>query len=177
MLTRSEKEDQVTLLKSRIDRASSMLAIDYCGLTVDEITDLRAQLRAAAPEQTECRVAKNTLLKRATAGTSFDGLASCLKGPTAIAFAFDEPSAVAKVLVDFAKANDKLEIKGGVVDGETVDVSQIERLAELPTKHELRGMLAGTIQAPMRNLAGTLNALLGNLRNALEQRQGQLETS
>jgi large subunit ribosomal protein L10 len=82
---------------------------------------------------------------------------------------------VARVLVDYAKENEKLQVKGGVADGEIVDLAAVRVLAALPTKHELRGMLAGTVQAPLRNLAGTMYALLGHLRNALEQRQGQLE--
>ncbi len=97
-------------------------------------------------------------------------------GPTGVALSYDEPSALAKVLVDYAEENEKFEIKGGVVEGEVVDLDAIKRFAALPSKHELRGMLAGTLQAPMRNLAGTLHSLLGNLRNALEARQRQLDT-
>jgi large subunit ribosomal protein L10 len=80
------------------------------------------------------------------------------------------------VLVDFAKENEKFEIKGGVVEGEVVDLDTIRQLASLPGKQELRAMVAGTLQAPLRNLAGTLQALLGHLRGALEARQHQLET-
>lgn len=177
MLTRSQKQEQVDLLKDRVARANSMLALDYRGLSVDETNDLRARLREAAGgrERVEYRVAKNTLLRRATSGTPLEPLGAYLTGPTAVAIAFEEPSAVAKALVDFAKGNEKLEIKGGVVEGEVVDLDQIRALAALPSKFELQGMLAGTIQAPMRNLAGTLHALLGHVRNALEQRQEQLE--
>ena len=78
------------------------------------------------------------------------------------------------MLVDFAKENDKFEIKGGVVEGEVVDLETINRLAALPGKEQLRAMLAGTLQNPLRNLAGTLSGLLGQLRNALERRQEQL---
>ncbi len=174
MLTRAEKEEQVRQMADTIGRANTLLAIDYLGLSVQEASDLRRRFRQAEGE-IEYRVAKNTLLRRAVQGTQAEGLLEFLTGPTALAISFDEPSAVAKALVDYAKDHEVLSIKGGVVDGEVVDLTAIQRLAALPSKHELRGMLAGTIQAPMRNLAGTLHALLGNLRNALDARQRQLE--
>ncbi len=174
MLTRAEKEEQVRQMADTIGRANTLLAIDYLGLSVQEASDLRRRFRRAEGE-IEYRVAKNTLLRRAVQGTQAEGLLEFLTGPTALAIAFDEPSAVAKALVDYAKDHEVLSIKGGVVEGEVVDPAAIRRFAALPSKQELRGMLAGTIQAPMRNLAGTLHALLGNLRNALDARQRQLE--
>ncbi len=176
MLTRQQKEDAIIVLRDKLQQANTVLAIDYRGLTVAEANDLRARLRSAGDGQIEYRVAKNTLLRRATEGTGAEGLHAYLTGPTAVALASDEPSALAKVLVDFAKENDKFEIKGGVVEGEVVDLETINRLAALPGKEQLRAMLAGTLQSPLRNLAGTLSGLLGQLRNALERRQEQLET-
>ena len=117
------------------------------------------------------------LLTIATRGTPHEPIAMHLQGPTAIAIAFEEPSAMAKVLVAYAKENEKFRIKGGVVDGELVDPADVAVLAQLPSKLELRGMLAGTLQSPLRNLAGTLQSLLGHLRNALEQRQQKLEAN
>jgi large subunit ribosomal protein L10 len=114
-------------------------------------------------------------LRRAINGTRFEGLGRYLEGPTAVAFAFEDASSVARVLVDYAKDNEKLGLKGGVVEGEVLDAKGIEALSKLPSKLELRGMLAGTLQAPLRNVAGTLYALLGHVRNALEQRQQKLE--
>ncbi len=174
MLTRTQKEEQIQQMADTIGRANTLLAVDYLGLSVQEAGELRRRFRQAEGE-IEYRVAKNTLLRRAVQGTQAEGLLEFLTGPTALAISFDEPSAVAKALVDYAKDHEVLSIKGGVVDGEVVDLTAIQRLAALPSKHELRGMLAGTIQAPMRNLAGTLHALLGNLRNALDARQRQLE--
>jgi large subunit ribosomal protein L10 len=174
MLTRQQKEEQVGQMADTLGRANTLLAIDYRGLTVQDANALRRQFGAAEGE-IEYRVAKNTLVRRAVEGTSAQGLVEFLTGPTALAISFDEPSAVAKALVDYAKDHEVLEIKGGVVEGEVVDLEAIRRLAALPSKLELRGMLAGTLQAPMRNLAGTLNSLLGNLRNALEARQAQLD--
>ena len=175
MLTRAQKEEQLAFLKERVERANSMLAVDYRGLTVAQLTELRRKLREVGEGQIDYRVTKNTLLRRAIAGTGFEGLGRFLEGPTAVAFAFEDASSAARVLVDYAKDNEKLGIKGGVVEGDVVDLAGIQSLAKLPGKFELRGMLAGTLQAPLRNVAGTLYALLGHVRNALEQRQQKLE--
>ena len=176
MLTRKQKEDAVVVLRAKLQKANAVLAVDYRGLTVAQANDLRTRIRGAGDGQIEYRVAKNTLLRRAAEGTGVEGLHAYLTGPTAVALAPDEPSALAKVLVDFAKENEKFEIKGGVVEGDLVDLETITRLAALPSKEELRAMLAGTLQSPLRSLAGTLSGLLGQLRNALERRQEQLET-
>ena len=175
MLTRQQKEAQVADLKDVLGRANALLLVDYRGLSVPDANDLRARLRQVGEGAVQYRVAKNNLVKRAIEGTPAASLDDLLVGPTALATAEVSSKAIARALVDYAKENELLEIKGGVVDGELVDVAAIRALAALPTKDELRGMLAGTIQAPLRNLAGTLHALLGNVRNALEQRQTQLE--
>jgi len=174
MLSRQQKEEQVSTLRAKLSGANTLVAIDYRGLTVGDANDLRGRLRRAE-SGIDYRVAKNTIIRRAVEGTQAAGLVEHLTGPTALAIGYDEPSVMAKALFDYAKENENFEIKGGVVEGEVVGAAVLERLAKLPTKQELRGMLAGTIQAPLRNLAGTLNALLGHLRNALEQRQRQLE--
>ena len=177
MLTRRQKEEQVEVLRGKLAKASSLVALDYRGMTVSEANSLRSKLRAAGGKNIEYRVAKNTLLKIATQGTPLAPIEKHLEGPTAVAIAYDEPSAMAKVLIAFAKENEKLKIKGGVVDGEAADVAALSVIATLPGKQELRGMLAGTLQSPLRNLAGTLQSLLGHLRNALEQRQQKLEAN
>ena len=177
MLTRQQKNEQIEALRNKVAGANSLIAVDYRGMTVDNANTLRAKLRAAGGKQIEYRVTKNTLLTIATRGTPHEPIAMHLQGPTAIAIAFEEPSAMAKVLVAYAKENEKFRIKGGVVDGELVDPAGVAVLAQLPSKLELRGMLAGTLQSPLRNLAGTLQSLLGHLRNALEQRQQKLEAN
>lgn len=177
MLTRRQKTEQIDALRAKVANANSLVAVDYRGMTVDDANSLRAKLRAVGGKQIEYRVTKNTLLTIATRGTPHELIAKHLEGPTAIAIAFDEPSAMAKVLVAFAKENTKFRIKGGIVEGELVDPAGVAVLAQLPTKLELRGMLAGTLQSPLRNLAGTLHSLLGHLRNALEQRQQKLEAN
>ena len=175
MLNREQKSNQVENLKAAAENANALLVVDYRGLTVPDANAIRAKLREADGEYSY-QVAKNTLAKRAFEGTQFAVGEELLSGPTAIAFCYDEVSVLAKALVDYSKDNEKFEIKGGVVDGEIVDIKTIQALAAVPTKHELRGMLAGTLQAPLRNLAGTMYSLLGHLRNALEQRQTQLDS-
>ena len=175
MRTRAQKEAEVAMLREKVSRANTILLADYRGLTVSESNDLRSRLRKAAEGQIEYRVARNTLLRLAVRGTDLEPLEVYFEGPTAIAIAYGEPVALTKTLVDYAKQNEKFELKGGVIDGELVDVDAIRRLAALPSKDELRSMLMATMRAPMQNLAGGLYSLLGNVRNALEQRQKQLE--
>lgn len=177
MLTRQQKQEQVEALRAKVAKANSLVAVDFRGMTVDDANTLRSRLRQAGGKQIEYRVTKNTLLKIATRGTAHESIGKHLEGPTAVAIAFEEPSAMAKVLIAYAKENEKFKIKGGVVDGEAVDPAAIGVIAQLPTKQELRGMLAGTLQSPLRNLAGTMQSLLGHLRNALEQRQQKLEAN
>ena len=177
MLTRQQKQEEVEALRSKLANVSTLVAVDFRGMSVDDANALRGKLRQAGGKQIEYRVAKNTLLRIATQGTPLERIDRHLSGPTAVAIAYEEPAAMAKVLVAFAKEHDKFKIKGGIVDGEPADLATISALATLPGKRELRGMLAGTLQSPLRNLAGALQSLLGNLRNALEQRQQKLEAS
>jgi large subunit ribosomal protein L10 len=176
MRTRVEKEAEVTELRERAARANALILADYRGLTVSDANDLRGRLRAIGEGNIEYRVTKNTLLRIALSGTDLQAIEPLLAGPTAVALAFDEPSVLAKALVDYAKENEKFEIKGGFIDGEVVDLAEVRALAALPGKDELRSQLMSAIQAPMQNLTSTLYALLGNMRNALEQRQNQLES-
>jgi large subunit ribosomal protein L10 len=171
-----DKEAEVTALRERVSRANALILADYRGLTVSDANDLRGRLRALGEGNIEYRVAKNTLLRIALSGTDLQGIEPLLAGPTAVALAFEEPSVLAKALVDYAKENEKFEIKGGFIDGEVVDLAEVRALAALPGKDELRAQLMAAILAPMQNLASTLYALLGNVRNALEQRQNQLES-
>ncbi len=177
MRSRAYKEGEVEELRERAERALGILIADYRGLTVSESAELRARLRKEGGKHVEYRVAKNTLVRRAVEGTPASVLEPYLTGPTALAFAFEEPAAVARLLVGYAKQNEKFQIKGGIIDGEVVDLAAIRALAALPGKDELRAMLMAALLAPMTNLAGSLRALLGNLRGALEQRQKQLESA
>ena len=174
MLTRQQKEAEVASLKKVVEGVNALLLVNYRGLTVADANELRGRLSQVGEGSLRYRVAKNNLVRRAIEGTDVAGVETYLSGPTALAISYDEPAALAKTLVDYAKDHEALEIKGGWVEGELVDLVAIKQLASLPSREELRGMLAGTLQAPLRNLAGTLQALLGHVRNALEQRAVQL---
>ena len=153
-MKRSEKEQLVVELREKISTASALYYTDFTGLNVKRMTDLRRKLRAAGVEYV---VIKNTLALRAV---SESGLVSAkLKGPTGIVVGKDALTA-AKVLTDFAKANDqKPEVKGGVYEGKEVDAQMIAKLAAIPPRDVLLSMLAGALQAPMGAMLGALEAL------------------
>jgi large subunit ribosomal protein L10 len=153
-MKRSAKEQLVVELREKISTASALYYTDFTGLNVKRMTDLRRKLRAAGVEYV---VIKNTLALRAV---SESGLVSTkLKGPTGIVVGKDALMA-AKVLTDFAKANDqKPEVKGGVYEGKEVDAKMIAKLAAIPSRDVLLSMLAGALQAPMGAMLGALEAL------------------
>lgn len=153
-MKRSEKEQLVVELREKITGAAALYYTDFTGLNVKRMTDLRRKLRAAGVEYV---VIKNTLALRAV---SESGLVSTkLKGPTGIVVGKDALMA-AKVLTDFAKANDQRpEVKGGVYEGKEVDAKMISKLAAIPPRDVLLSMLAGALQAPMGAMLGALEAL------------------
>ncbi len=153
-MKRSEKEQLVVELREKISGAAALYYTDFTGLSVKRMTDLRRKLRAAGVEYV---VIKNTLALRAV---SESGLVSTkLKGPTGIVVGKDALMA-AKVLTDFAKANDqKPEVKGGVYEGKEVDAKMVAKLAAIPPRDVLLSMLAGALQAPLGAMLGALEAL------------------
>ena len=153
-MKRSEKEQLVVELREKISGAAALYYTDFTGLNVKRMTDLRRKLRAAGVEYV---VIKNTLALRAV---SESGLVSTkLKGPTGIVVGKDALLA-AKVLTDFAKANDqKPEVKGGVYEGKEVDAAMVAKLAAIPPRDVLLSMLAGALQAPLGAMLGALEAL------------------
>lgn len=153
---REEKSQLVADVTSKLKESSCTIVADYRGLTVKQVTELRRQLREAG---VEFQVLKNTLVRRATAEAELTELDSALTGPTAIAFSKDDVVAPAKILSDFAKKNDKLSVKAGVVEGKVVDVNQIKALADLPSREGLLSMLLSVLQAPMRNFALAVKAV------------------
>lgn len=129
------------------------------GLDVAAVTDLRRRMRAAGATY---KVGKNRLVTLAAKGTPFEGITPLLTGPTALAWAQD-PVSVAKVAVEFAKTNDKLEILGGNLDGQMLDLNQVKALAELPSLDVLRAQLVGLISTPATRIAGVVQAPAGQL--------------
>jgi large subunit ribosomal protein L10 len=151
-----EKQEAVAVIAAKIAASSSTVVADYRGLNVAQVTELRKQLREAG---IEFQVLKNSLVRRATEGTDFVELNKILTGPTAIAFGNEDAVAPAKILNDFAKKNEALKLKGGVVEGKVVSQEEIKALAELPSREGLLSMLLSVLQAPVRNFALAVKAV------------------
>lgn len=162
-MDRTEKRAFVEFLANVFGSTSIVIVTQNMGLTVEQATQLRRDIRAVGATY---KVAKNRLVSRALEGTQFDGIKPLLKGPTALSWA-DEPVAVAKVLVEFAKKNDKLVVLGGALGNQTLDVNGIKALAELPSLDELRAQLVGMINTPATRIAGITQAPAGQLARVL----------
>lgn len=145
-----QKEVLVSEIATKLRDSKATVVVDYRGLNVAQVTELRKQLREA---NVEFKVYKNSMTRRATAEVELTELDSVLVGPTAIAFSNDDVIAPAKILNDFAKKNDKLEIKAGIIEGQYATLEEVKALAELPSREGLLSMLLSVLQAPMRNFA------------------------
>ncbi|MDQ0485043.1 50S ribosomal protein L10 [Guptibacillus hwajinpoensis] len=145
-----QKKQLVTEIADKLRDSQSTIFVDYRGLDVSEVTELRKQLRDA---NVEFRVYKNTMTRRAAEELELTDLNEHLVGPTAIAFSNEDVVAPAKILNNFAKSHEALEIKTGVIEGGVVSVEKIKELADLPNREGLLSMLLSVLQAPMRNMA------------------------
>ena len=134
-------------------KAQSVVAAEYRGLTVAQMTELRAKARA---QGVYVRVVKNTLARRALAGTSFEPIGPSLKGPLVLAFSRDDPGAAARVVKDFARANDKLVATLVSLGGQVLPGKDLEKVASLPTREQALAMLLGVLKAPIEKLVRTL---------------------
>lgn len=172
MVIREKKRKAVEEIKGKITASNAVILTDYRGLNVAEITDLRRKLRE---ENVEYKVVKNTLTKIAVSEAGVEGLDTYLEGPTAIAFSKEDPVAPAKILSNFAKNNDKLKIKGGLLTGKFIDLNEIKVLADLPPREVLLGKVVGSLQAPVYGMVYAMQGLLQKTVYALkaicEQRQ------
>ena len=162
-MDRTQKAEVVDTLNGLFGDAGSVVVAHYSGMTVAQMGDLRARMRAAGAS---FKVAKNRLVVRALQGTAAEGIAHLFKGPTGIAISKD-PIAASKVAVAYAKENDKLVILGGVVGSTALDANGVKALAELPSLDELRGKIVGLLQAPATKLAGLLAAPAGQLARVI----------
>ena len=150
----AQKEKEVNELAEKIKSAKIVLLADYRGITVDSVTGLRADLRKA---NTEYRVIKNNITRRALEKCEFTGLDEILEGPTAVVMNNEDYLETAKTIYEFTKANDFYKIKGGIIDGKVVSAEEIITLAKLPSKETLIGMLAGALLGNISKLAVALN--------------------
>ena len=150
------KQPIVAEIAELLNGAQSAVVVDYRGLTVEQDTALRKQLREAGVVY---KVYKNTMIRRAAEGTEFAALDAHLEGPTAIAVSKEDATAPARILAEFAKKADKLEIKGGVVEGTYYDAKGMQVIATIPSREVLLGKLLGSIQSPITNFARVLNQI------------------
>ena len=166
-MLKSEKVVQIDDIKARFAKMTSAVFVDFQGMTVEEVTKLRDDLRAKGVDY---RVVKNKLVRFALKGNSWlSNLEPALKGMTGVAWSYEEPSAAAKVLKDFVKDNEKLKIKAGLLEGQVLDGKAVEnQLATMPGKNEARAMLLATLQAPAQRMVMLLNTPGGNLVRALQ---------
>ncbi len=163
-----QKQTVVNQIKENLDGASSVVLVDYRGLTVEEDTKLRKSLREA---NVVYRVFKNTMMHFAFEGTEFDSLNQHLEGPSAIAISYEDPTAGPRVLNQSAKDFEALEFKAGVVEGTYYDNSGIQAIASIPPRDELLSKLLGSLQSPLSNFARVVKAVADKVE------EGGLETA
>ena len=150
------KQPVVQEISERIQGAQSIVLVDHRGLTVEQDTQLRRELREAGVSY---KVYKNTMMNFAFKGTEFEGLSQYLEGPSAMAVSTTDATAPARILAKFAKTADKLEIKAGVVEGTVYDSAGIAVIANIPSREELISKLLGSLQSPITNFARVMNQL------------------
>ncbi|MDE3060556.1 MAG: 50S ribosomal protein L10 [Pseudomonadota bacterium] len=168
-MNRAEKQALIEDVNARFTKAQIALVVHNNGLTVAQMSELRRKMREAGAE---FKVAKNRLAKLAAKDTKFANIAELLKGPTAIATS-EDPVAVAKGIVDFAKANEKLVIVGGAYGEQKLDVSAIQALSKLPSLDQLRGKIIGLLQAPAQRIASILQAPGGQVARVIAAKSKQ----
>jgi large subunit ribosomal protein L10 len=163
-VTRADKVVELQQLEAAFKGSDSAILVDYKGMNVPQVTELRRQLRSA---KASYKVVKNTIAKRALKGTSFESLEKFFEGTTAVAYTNTDPVALAKTLTTFGKTAPTLQIKAAVVQGRAVKPAEVAELAALPGKPELYAKLLGTLNAPMVQLVTVLSATSRSLVNVL----------
>lgn len=162
----SAKKETVKEISDKFRESDAAVLVDYRGLDVHEVTELRKQLREAGIDY---KVYKNTLTRRAIQDVELEELNDMLVGPTAVAFSEDDVVTPAKILYNFAKDHEALEVKGGVIEGEVVELEQLEELSQLPDYNGLVSMLLSVLQAPIRDLAYVTKAVAEEKEEAGEE--------
>ncbi len=165
MLNRAEKEEIVKGLKADIEKSQAVFLTNLIGVTANDSVQVRRNVRNAKGKLV---IARNTLFIRAAKGTSCEKLFDGLKGPSAVAFAFEDAAAVAKSLKDSSKENERITLRGGVLNGEFLDTSKVEQLANLPSRDQMLATLLATFNAPISAFARVLN----EIKNKKEQECG-----
>jgi len=169
------KIERVEALHDRFNRAKAAVLLDFRGIDVPKITEIRKQLRESSLEY---MVVKNTLARIASTGTQFEALKELFQGPTSIAFSYQDEVAPAKVLSSLIKKEANLVIKGGIVEGRALDPEQVKQLAEIPPREVLLGQMLNSLKAPLVNLVHLFHSLLLNLilvLKAIEEKKGSVQ--
>ncbi|HYV14461.1 MAG TPA: 50S ribosomal protein L10 [Conexibacter sp.] len=159
-MNRDEKAAVVDRLAGELEQSQAVFAVDYRGITVSQVADLRAQLRAADATFT---VVKNSLTERAADRAGAEALKELLQGPTALTFVRGDAAAAAKALSDAQRVTEVLAFKGGLMDGKPVSADEIKAISKLPSRDVLYAQLVGTVAAPLNGLVRTLNALIAGV--------------
>ncbi len=172
-MNRDQKATAIADIAEHIGDSQAIFAVDYRGITVAQIAELRSNLRAADATFT---VVKNSLTERAADQVGAEGLKGFLAGPTALTFVRGDAAVAAKAIADYARTIQLLPFKGGIMDGSPLDVEQIRALSKLPAREVLYGQLVGIVASPVSGLVRTLSALVGGLAVALGQVQTKKES-
>ncbi len=165
-MKRSEKEQIVSGIKERVEKAKSLFLADFTGITVEQINELRREFRKS---DIGYEVVKNTLARKALEGIEgYDKVLGHLEKPTAIAYGYGDPAAPAKIIKKFREKHNKLEVKICVVERQVFDAKDLDRLAKLPSRGELIAGILGSINAPIAGLAGAVGAVMRDLVNVID---------
>ena len=172
-MNRDQKAVAIEEIATHIDESHAIFAVDYRGISVPQVAELRAKLREA---DATFKVVKNSLTERAADQAGAETLKEYLAGPTALTFVRGDAATAAKAIADYARATQLLPFKGGLMDGETLDVEQIRSLSRLPSREVLYGQLVGVVASPVGGLVRSLAALVGGLASALGQVRDKKES-
>ena len=162
--TLKAKSQNVEEIKEKINKAQTVVLVDYRGLNVEQLTELRSEYRKA---NVEYKVYKNTMMRFAFKDSGYEEFNQHLTGPNAIAFGYDDPVQAAKITAEFAKKNEQIEIKAGIVDGKIIDVDGVKNLASLPSREVLIAQALGGLNAPIQGFANVLQGTIRGLATVL----------
>src|SRR5436190_6958838 len=172
-MNREQKSAAIAEIAAQIEESQAIFAVDYRGISVPQVAELRGRLREA---DASFKVVKNSLTERAADASGAETLKELLIGPTALTFVRGDAATAAKAIADYGRTTQLLPFKGGLMDGSPLDVEQIRSLSRLPSRDVLYGQLVGVVSSPVTGLVRTLGALLGGLASALGQVRTKMES-